>query len=437
MQIPAWAAKVKTNDEYDVIVAGGGPAGSAAATTAAERGARTLLIEMTGSLGGLGTTGLVTIFWGITDGKRLIYGGFFERLARRYFQDRFDPFKTIAYLAEPMKVVYDRIAVESGAHVRFFSLLAGADVADGVVKEILVADKGGLTAYRAPKFIDATGDGDLAVMAGAAYEKGDAAGQMQPASPGFLLAGVDSARAYENLDEWRPKLLERIAAAGFTGIAAGSLVAGRDEGNGIHRLNQYHLWGVDQTDPENLSRHMIEARQFAVVIRDALRECHPDGFASAEIVTTAALPGTRETRRIKGEYVLTTDDWHARAKFPDQIALNSFYLDVHPTRAEQERRDRPAPDAGRAVKRRPVYGPGETMGIPYRCLVPVGLKNVIVAGRCLSSDRGANGAVRVMAPCMAMGEAAGVAATIGGADFNSVDVDELRAILKQRGAVLT
>jgi hypothetical protein len=159
----------------------------------------------------------------------------------------------------------------------------------------------------------------------------------------------------------------------------------------------------------------------------------------AELIQTASLLGVRETRRIEGEYTLNAGDYWAKHRFKDEISLNSFFIDIHPSWANRLR-ERKGEWNWEKEKRDSRYGKGEFQGIPYRCLLPQGLKNVIDAGRSVSSDRIVQSAIRVMPPCLTMGQAAGAAAALmlkkGADDFRAVDTDELRAKLKKAGAFL-
>ncbi len=176
--------KIPLNDGYDVIVAGGGPAGCAAAAASAREGAKTLLIERCGALGGMGTLGLVPWFCGYDDGEKYIARGIAERVRLELGSTAIDP--------EHLKRIYDDIVVGSGAEVLFLSQLCSVEVSGkNKVNSIIVSNKSGLAAYRAKVYVDCTGDGDLAAWAGASFEKGDADGNMQPATQCFILANVE------------------------------------------------------------------------------------------------------------------------------------------------------------------------------------------------------------------------------------------------------
>ena len=433
------------DDGWDVLVVGGGPAGCAAATAAAREGARTLLVEATGCLGGMGTSGLLP-FWGwFWDYEKIIHRGIAEKVitAQKAGMPHVAPGELDAVPIDPerLKRVYDDLVIGAGATVQFDTRLAAVEMQSGsTIDAVLLAGKAGLTACRARVYVDCTGDGDLAAWAGAQYEKGDAGGDMQPVTLCFLLANVDS-YAYQygrKLERWLggevPKAIldsgkyPQIPDRHFCTKLVGPSTVG---------FNAGHVWGIDGTDPRSVSRGLLEGRKIAAAIRDALAEFCPEQYGNAFLAATAPLLGVRETRRIIGDYVLTLDDYIARRSFTDDICRNNNFIDVHHTKAElpADREDRI--DVEARIRR---YAPGETFGIPYRCLTPRGLANALVAGRCVSSDRQVNGSVRHMPTCLNMGEAAGLAAALASRadspDVHAVDVEHLRARLREEGAYL-
>ena len=179
---------------------------------------------------------------------------------------------------------------------------------------------------------------------------------------------------------------------------------------------------------------MMRGRRIAKQYRDALTTYFPEAFGNAYLVATAPVMGVRESRRIVGDYKLTVEDYVTKADFPDEICRNSYYLDVHYTLEEAKLAAVGKIDG---EKRDARYGPGESHGIPYRALLPQGVKNVIVAGRSISCDKRIQGSVRVMPVCLTMGEAAGVAAAFAAnanGDVHAVDTDKLRETLRENGA---
>lgn len=443
---------IPLDDSWDVIVVGGGPAGCAAATAAAREDARTLLLEATGILGGMGTAGLVPWFCGYSNGERLIACGLAERV-HSALRDNMphlkkamekNPFVAPAIDPELLKRVYDDMVTEAGAAVLFHSPLCAVEKsADGNPETLVISNKSGLSAYRAKVYVDATGDGDLAAWAGAAFEKGDEKGGLQPATHCFMIGNIDedvlakgpSIHFYDpNSPVWKAMksdaypLIEELHSCNMK-------IAPQTFG-----FNTGHLFGVDNTDPAGTSKALLQGRRMAAQYRDAFAEHHP-AFADAALVATGSLLGVRETRRIVGDYVLTVDDYLARRSFPDEICRNAYGIDVHRSREEvRELVKKSIPELKEWNRRTTqAMGPGESFGVPYRCLTPKGLGNVLVAGRCISTDRSANGSVRIMACCLTTGEAAGIAAAMAAAtdrDVHAVRTDELRGKLKGHGAYL-
>ena len=435
---------IPMTDGYDVLVAGGGPAGCAAAIGAARQGARVLLLEQTYMLGGAATAGLVNAWTPFSDGIRITYGGIAQEVFRRTKEQMYhipkDAVNWVSIDPEALKAVYDRMMAENGVHVLFGSSLAGVELEEpGVVRCLLVSSKAGLTACRASVYVDATGDGDLCAWAGAQWAFGDGRGGTQPATHCFQLSNVDE-YGYRRggkmtLHPQNPDSpIHKIADDPRFGIADKHICASFI-GPGTMGFNAGHLWGVDATDPESLSRAVVRGRRQAASFRDALAEYFPKAFADAFLAQTAAHMGIRESRRILGDYVFTLDDYLNRSTFPDEICRNHYFVDVHPTPAEAKDRT-----GWHSDDRYEKYGPGESHGIPYRCLTPKGLRNVLTAGRCLSCDHASQGSLRVMPVCLTTGEAAGIAGALASrektVDVHSVPVKEVRRLLRENGAYL-
>ena len=424
---------------WDVIVAGGGPAGCAAAAAAAREGAKALLIEGTGALGGMGTSGLVPAWCPFTDKERIIYGGIGERVLKECMAGMPhvapDAYDWTPIDAELLKRVYDRLVTGAGADVLFNTTVGSVEKAGDGIKALVVANKAGLAAFSAKVYVDATGDGDIAAWAGAEFEKGDGAGDLQPATHCFIISNVDiyGYRHGPGLARFqRAGVVDSIVKSGrYPGIVDGHL-CNNVVGPGTVGFNAGHLWDVDGTDPFSVSRGLIAGRELARQFRDACAEFAPRAFADAHLAATGSLLGIRETRRIIGDYVLTIEDFTGLRSFPDEIARNCYFIDVHHAKTEIGTAKE---GAGAAIHLKK----GESHGIPYRCLTPKGLKNVLTAGRCISTDRAVQGSTRVMPVCLCTGEAAGLAAAMaakGSRDVRAVDTKELRRRLKAHGAYL-
>ncbi len=453
MTLPA--RQVALEDGWDVVVVGGGPAGCAAAAAAARAGAKTLLIEAAGALGGMGTLGLVPWFCGYADGNRVIAQGIAERV-RQGLCDHWRQAYTWDPAIDPefLKRLYDRIVTEAGATVLFHSQLCSVERAgNGEIDALLVGNKRGLTAYRAKVYVDCTGDGDLAAWAGAAFEKGDAEGALQPATHCFMLGNVEPYDCWYNANRPAgspPSLhffdpespVHKAVASDRYPFIIDQHSCSKQIGPKTYSYNFGHIYDVDATDPASVSAALIRGRQQAAQYRDAFAEYHP-AFRDAFLAATGGLLGVRETRRITGDYVLTLDDYRARRGFDDEICRNAYNVDVHKkgdiSAFLKQQKD---PDAVRRKIEEEVkqLGKGESYGVPYRCLTPAGLRNVLVAGRCISTDRPVNGSVRIMACCLTTGEAAGTAAAFAvrsaRPDVHAVDPAQVRQSLREHGAYL-
>ncbi|MDR1191815.1 MAG: FAD-dependent oxidoreductase [Verrucomicrobiales bacterium] len=438
------ALNLPLDDSWDVLVLGGGPAGCAAAIAAAREGVRTLLVEGTGCLGGMGTLGLVPAWTPYSDQEKIIYRGLSEKIfkAACATMPHVPPgaLEWVPIDPERLKQVYDAEVTGSGAKVLFHTRLAHVEAADGRVNTVILANKDGLTAVRAKVYVDGTGDGDLCAWAGAEFHKGDArGGKIMPGTLCFTLANVDSYAFQfgENLYPANPNSpIHKIMASGRFPLLADLHLCSNLIGPGCVGFNAGHIW-LDGTDPRAVSDAMTLGRRIAQTFRDALAEFAPAAFGNAYLVNTAGLMGIRETRRVVCDYTLTLDDYLARRSFPDEIARNSYFIDIHAAQGEGSKNS----DEFRKSEHRAVrYGKGETHGIPYRCLAPGGLRNVLVAGRAISCEQAVQGSVRVMPCCLTTGEAAGLAAAQLTAadrdDVHAADVNKLRARLRELGAYL-
>lgn len=429
--------QISLNEDYDVIVTGGGPAGCASAIASAREGARTLLVEATSALGGMGTMGMVPGWCGFHDQERYIHSGIAEevrvKLARNMGVENTDELTNGIIDPETLKAVYDNLMTDAGVDVLYHTTLSGVEMKNkGEVEALIMTNKAGLTAWQAKVYIDCTGDGDLAAWAGARFSKGDSVGDMQPVTHCFILSGVNDAPPQD--PNWLQKIIKDdkydLINCNFFGL-------GREIGNGVHCFNAGHIWDVDGTNPVSLSGALLSGRKMARQANRAFAEYLPERFGDASLTSTAPLLGVRETRRIIGDYILSVDDYNTRRHFPDEISLSSFFVDIHPSWQHNTQEQTGAWDWSTEVNNY-RYKAGETMGIPYRSLTPEGIKNVLVAGRCISTDREVNGAIRVMPTCLSTGEAAGIAAVMAckERDVHAVDTDQLRTRMIEAGAYL-
>ncbi|MDU4697528.1 MAG: FAD-dependent oxidoreductase [Paenibacillus sp.] len=419
--------------DVDVLVVGGGASGIAAAISAAEGGASTLLIEQRGFLGGMGTVALVPAFCPFTDKEKPIIRGIGMKLMERMKQAcnanyRAEYKETLDWVPidpEVLKRVYDEALLESGVSLLYHTFVFDVQLSEDrtKVEGVVIANKSGRSFIRCRYLIDATGDGDMAALAGVPFQKGGDQGELQPGSMCYLLANVDRMKFKQFLQETGDtgQLHQTVERA----IAEGALSEGRKSISGLAWVNDYlvgvnfgHVFGIDGTKAEDLTRGAIEGRKLAERQVEFFRKYVP-GFEQAHLVASGEQIGIRETRRIQGDYVLTVDDFIAARSFPDDIARNAYYIDIHLANQKSEMTFNHLP-------------PGQSHGVPYRILLPVGIENVWVAGRSASSDRAVQGSLRVMPNCFAMGQAAGTAAALAahsGATSREISVPQLQQLL--------
>ncbi len=435
--------EIPVRHEVDVFVAGGGPAGVAAAIAAARQGKSVFLAEGHSCFGGMGTAGLVPAFMRMGDGVNLLAAGVGSEVIDRLMdaggsaEGRKDPgvasIGSISIHPEVLKRVYDEMVAEAGVNFSFHTAVVDVLTEGDRVAAAVCAAKSGLFAVKAKFYVDGTGDGDLAAWAGAPFEKGDETGDMMPGTLCSLWANVDWAavRAGE-LGAGNKRVEEAFANGVFTHEDRHLPGMWRLPGT-LGGGNIGHTFGVDGTDERSLTEALLWGRKLVLEYDRYYRE-YLKGFEGMELTTTGSLLGLRETRRIMGDYVLNIEDFKGRAVFDDEIGRYSYPVDIHvsgPNRAAYEK----FLEEWQTYR----YGEGESYGIPYRCLLPTGLSNVLVSGRCVSTDRYLQSSIRVMPGCYITGQACGVAAAVAieaDTDTRGVDVKVLQQRLKALGACL-
>ncbi len=428
--------QVPVRYEVDVFVAGGGPAGVAAAVSARKQGANVYLAEAHTCLGGMGTAGRVPTFMPFTDGIHFLAAGFGQQVLKRMKKD--STTRKCAHIdTEALKRVYDSLMTEVNARFTFYTTMIGVEADKGRISSVVCAAPSGLFAVRAKVYIDATGNGDLAVWAGAQFDKGDAQANLMPGTLCSVWSDID----WETWQANKPAgpqpdghMLEKAFADGVFTV--------RDEHlTGMHRTGEHlgggnigHTFGVDADDEISLTKALVTGRRSLKEYERYYRE-YLKGFEKIQLVATGSLLGVRETRRIRGDYVLSLDDYKRRATFPDEIGRYAYSIDNHPVRPGKDTYAQHRQEFDETMR----YAKGESYGIPYRILTPRGLKNVLVAGRCVSADRMVHGSIRVMPGCFITGEAAGVAAAMAAdksLEPRAINVADLQARLKKLGAYL-
>jgi len=408
---------IPVEDGYDLVVAGGGPAGAAAAISAARLGAKVLLVDATGCMGGMGTSGLVVAFDPMSDGERPLVGGFMNEVVTTLYKRGFlgpqvtPKFWEASFMTwtpfnvEGYKLVLDEFAIAAHVEVRFFTRIIDADVSPNgsSVQGVVLHNIEGYRYIKAKTFIDATGDAVLANLCGVqCREAGRDTPHIMPATLPMLFAGIDFAGSSHSPEQAAYR--KALENGEFTQMDR-HLPGMSQVGNTVGYLNGGHLFNLNALRTQSLTDGAMLGRRIAQEYLRFYRKNVP-GYEHIELVTTASLIGVRESRRILGEYELREDDFLARRQFPDQIGVFNKFIDVHPydtSLAEWERFQLDSSRAGRLK-------PGECFGIPYGILVPKRWKNLWVAGRCASADVRVQGVIRVQPAASMMGQAAGTAA---------------------------
>ena len=461
---------MRLRDGYDVVVVGGGTSGAIAGIAAARTGAKTLLVEQYGNLGGVLTLGMS--LKGVNDGEgHKALGGIGEELIERArAMDGATPVAShprhgsiMGQDPEAMKLKLIEMVKQSGLSLLLHSFVVDARMDGQRIQGIRVANKAGLELIPAKCFVDCTGDGDLAARAGASFVYGrEGDGLAQPVSAIFRAGGVDLDKTWAYLeahpedfetpegyngDEYSVEKFRAkpgVGCAGFRSLirkarAAGDYTIPRDDmgfnplpGRNEVTVNITRVHDIDGTDPDQLTRAEIESQLQILESLRFLRKYVP-GFENCYVVSSPFQVGIRETRHIQGGYVLTKDDVVTGRDFDDQVARGAYPLDIHDV-------------SGKAQKSAAVKGGGTDLskidrsyGIPARCLVPTGIDNLVVAGRAISATHAAAASARGQPVCMATGHAAGTIAALS-AKKNcapaALDVREAQATLAAQNQVI-
>lgn len=443
---------------YDVIVMGGGPSGSMAALAAAREGVRVLLCEQYAFLGGSLTAMGVGPMMSFHNraAQQLVFGlpeELIERLIERnaspgHILDSTGYCSTVTpFDSEALKIELETMLVEANVTILYHTMLADVEVADARIQSIIVCNKAGLTRYHAQTFIDATGDADLSVRAGAPFQFGRAGdGVIQPMTMNLKVANVDMARlrAYvnehpEEFPHGNPAMVnraERVSLGGFlsmwkAAVARGEISVPREfvlffesHEPGVIIVNTSRIVGLDPTDPVQLSQaETIGRRQCAELFQFLRRYCV--GFEQCVRMDTSAQVGVRESRHVRGLYTLTAQDLIEERQFEDPIALGGYPIDIHNSSAAGTNTTHLRPDIA--------------YQIPMRSLLLAVPENLVVAGRAISATHEAAAAFRVTPIAMAIGQAAGTIAAVAFAQHraaNQVQYQDVGQRLERNHAYL-
>ncbi len=450
---------MKNTLSYDVVIAGGGVAGTMAAVAAARNGARTLLVEETGQLGGSLTTCGTGPMMTFHAGDKQVIMGLGEELVSRLKEKNLSPGHTMdstgyTYTVTPfdtegMKRELELMLLESGAEVLYHAKVVSCEVRDARMETLTVASMGYLIDVSADVFIDASGDAVLLKLAGVGVSSGRKEdGVNQPMTMNFKLSGVDiplirdimekHVELFPFLSQHEKGLEKKASRLSFSGfqdimkeaIASGELDIDRDivlcfETNNLNEVivNMTRIHGLDPLDPFDISKAESEGRRQVWEMYHFLKK-HIPGFSDAVLLTSGPRVGVRSSGRMIGVYSITAEDILSETKFPDGIACCGYPIDIHSDGAETKST---------------FLRWGGYYSIPYRCLINDRVCNVMAAGRDISSTFEAHASLRLSPCCTATGQAAGTAAAIAvknGVLPTCIDVKMLRDRLRKDGAVI-
>ena len=388
--------------EYDVIVAGSGPAGTAAAVMAGRMGAKVLIIEWNNSIGGISTSGMMSHWTGSVTSP--LYTEILQKSAdmnegeqKGKIQQFINP--------ENLKTVYLDMLKDANVDVLLYTFVCGVVMEGDQLTGVITESKSGRRVFRSKVVVDGTGDGDVAAFAGVEYHKGrESDGKMQPTTLMFKVAGVDMSRAvllgsFESTYQTEKGELQALAKEHIP-YPAGHLLAYKSTLPGIVTCNMTNCTDIDGTKADDLTRAEIVCRSQMPAIVKYLREFVP-GFENCYIISAGSMMGVRETRHFKGVYTLNENDILTAKVFDDWVVRGAhFNFDVHNMTGS-------GLDAT-GVQKHWTQPKGYT--IPYGCLVPEKINGLLLSGRNISGTHIAHSNYRVMPICVGIGAAAGVAA---------------------------
>ncbi|MBQ2733459.1 MAG: FAD-dependent oxidoreductase [Clostridia bacterium] len=412
--------------KYDVAVIGGGFAGTAAALAAAREGASVIIVEKSNCLGGAATNCLVNPFMPysaeINGEKVALSAGIFKEIHQK-LEERNAMFRE-TFMEEELKFVLLEMAEKEKIDLLFHAYIFAAEKRDGRITSVSLATKSGAMTVEADYFIDATGDAQLAFLAGCPTVLGREPDHLcQPMTLCFRLGNVDVNAFLKGIDKLRTAYKASLAAGELINPRENILLFRTPVHNVLH-FNTTRVIKLDPTSPEDVTKAELVARKQVREIYDFMKK-HADGLENSFLMMTASEIGVRESRMIVGDHVLTEQDCMNVTKFEDAIAACNYDIDIHNPEG-----------TGTYIYRFPK---GEYYTVPYRSLIPKGVENMLVAGRCISSDHSAQASYRIMPTVCCIGEAAGIAAALAFKDGKSVrdiEVNVLQSTLKEKGAFI-
>ncbi len=412
--------------KYDLVVIGGGFAGTAAAISAARAGLDVLLVERSNCLGGAAANCLVNPFMPFATKNKetgetlcLSQGIFLEIVEALKNLGVYEPDRS--FNEEYLKLVLNRMAQKAGVTLLFNTTFIEVKKEGTKITSVVFVNKSGKFEVEADFFADATGDADVAFSAGCPNHVGREDGLCQPMTLCFRMVNVDMEQFKAHRQEINP-LYQAFQKEGKIKNPRENVLMFTVPVDGVVHFNSTRIVKLNPVDGMDVTKAEIEAREQVFELVSFMKE-HIPGFEKSELMNTAIQIGVRESRMIDGEYSLTQEDLQACTKFEDGIAACNYDIDIH------------NPEGSGTSH---WYFPdGEYYTIPYRCLLPLNADNLIVAGRCISSTHEAQASYRIMPVVCCIGEAAGTAVGIAKKDcvfLNAVNTDKLRKTLTQNGA---
>lgn len=406
-------------EEYDVVVVGAGPAGIAAAVYAGKNGAKTLLVERNGIVGGMSTGGLLNLFCGRAS------SGIYDAVSRDMLKRRGT---RSVFCPEELKSYYLKMLNESDVDILLHAPFLEAEVVDRKIKSIKVLGKNGSEQIKGKVFIDSTGDGDMAFQTGVPFEKGrESDGLMQPATLMFMVAGVDEERAVYPTFGTHPQyeeLMKKEVLEGRITEPTGHIIMIQGYHKGTASVNMTNVIQVDGTEIADLTRAELHTREQVLPIIDFLRRCIP-GYENCYLYQTASHVGIRETRHFYGEFRFTHENILENTIFDDWLVSG---IVAGPGNHNPK-------GSGHDPNNIKSYN-GESYTLPYGSFLTKEIDNMYLNGRCISGTHMAHAAFRLMPICMAMGQGVGTAAALSvkkKVAIKELDICEVQKILIEQG----
>ena len=417
-------------NKFDLIVVGGGFAGVAAAISAAKQNIDVLLIEKYNSLGGAAVNSLVMPFMPFwthmtkKEEKVFLSGDIFLEIIAEMNKISGHKEISIGFDEEILKLVLNRMALKYGVNLLFNTTVTQAVVSNGKITSVKALGKSLPLELFADNFIDATGDAELSMLAGCSFKVGREKDELcQPMTLCFRMSGVDKKKFCQNQSKINP-LYNQFKQKGLIKNPREDVLIFGNFNDGVLHFNSTRIVKRNPTDPFEVTKAEIEAREQVFELHNFLKE-NIEGFENSRVLSTALQIGIRESRKIDGEYTLTVEDLKNLARFDDAIAVANYDIDIH------------NPEGSGTSHY--YFEDGQWYEIPYRCLIPKNMNNLLVAGRCISSTHEAQASYRIMPFCSELGQAAGTAVAVAvknNTSVRNVDVGLVQKILRIQGFLI-